>query len=94
MPSLELKISSLCKIKAIGNMQKKFIKVTIERHDVTEDYDENFFDEYYIQEEEFIKWATQQMNLGWVVKCENTIIFSTPEEVELPKVILIREVED
>lgn len=75
-------------------MQKKFIKVTIERHDVTEDYDENFFDEYYIQEEEFTKWATQQMNLGWVVKCENTIIFSTPEEVELPKVILIKEVED
>ena len=25
-------------------MHKKFIKVTIERHDVTEDYDENFFD--------------------------------------------------
>lgn len=94
MVSLELKISSLCKIKAIGNMRKKFIKVTIERHDVTEDYDENFFDEYYIQEEEFTKWATQQMNHGWVVKCENTIIFSTPEEVELPKVILIREVED
>ena len=94
MPSLELKISSLCKIKAIGNMQKKFIKVTIERHDVTEDYDENFFDEYYIQEEEFIKWATIQMNLGWVVKCEETVIFSTPENVEFPKVILIREVED
>lgn len=34
------------------------------------------------------------MNLGWVVKCENTIILSTPEEVELPKVILIKEVED
>lgn len=30
-------------------MRKKFIKVPIERHDVTEDYDENFFDEYYIQ---------------------------------------------
>lgn len=75
-------------------MDKKFIKVTIERHDVTEDYDENFFDEYYIQEEEFKDWATQQMNLGWVVKCEETIIFSTPENVEFPKVILIREVED
>ena len=45
-------------------MKKKFIKVTIERHDVTEDYDENFFDEYYIQEDEFTNWATQQMNLG------------------------------
>lgn len=33
-------------------MHKKFIKVTIERHEVTEDYDENFFDEYYIQENE------------------------------------------
>ena len=37
-------------------MKKKFIKVTIERHDVTEDYDENFFDEYYIQEDEFTNW--------------------------------------
>ena len=45
-------------------MHKKFIKVTIERHDVTEDYDENFFDEYYIQEDEFTSWATIQMNLG------------------------------
>lgn len=75
-------------------MNKKFIKVTIERHDVTEDYDENFFDEYYIQEEEFATWATIQMNLGWVVKCEETIIFCTQEDVEFPKVILIREVED
>lgn len=75
-------------------MHKKFIKVTIERRDVAENYDENFFDEYYIQEDEFTKWAAQQMNHGWVVKCENTIIFSTSGEVELPKVILIREVED
>lgn len=75
-------------------MNKKFIKVTIERHDVTEDYDENFFDEYYIQEDEFTSWATIQMNLGWVVKCEKTIIFCTTEDVELPKVILIKEVED
>lgn len=74
-------------------MQKKFIKVTIERHDVTEDYDENFFDEYYIQEDEFADWASQQMNLGWVVKCEKAVIFYTPENVEFPKVILIREVE-
>ena len=29
-------------------MHKKFIKVTIERHDVTEDYDENFFDESWL----------------------------------------------
>lgn len=75
-------------------MHKKFIKVTIERHDVTEDYDENFFDEYYIQEEEFTSWTTIQMNLGWVVKCEETIIFCTQEDVEFPKVILIKEVED
>lgn len=75
-------------------MNKKFIKVTIERHDETEDYDENFFDEYYIQEEEFTSWATTQMNLGWVVKCEETVIFCTQEDVELPKVILIKEVED
>ena len=75
-------------------MHKKFIKVTIERHDVTEDYDENFFDEYYIQEDEFANWAAKQMNLGWVVKCEKAVIFSTPENVEFPKVILIREVED
>lgn len=45
-------------------MHKKFIKVTIERHDVTEDYDENFFDEYYIQEDEFANWASQQMNIA------------------------------
>lgn len=75
-------------------MHKKFIKVTIERHDVTEDYDENFFDEYYIQEDEFANWATQQMKLGWVVKCEKAVIFCTPENVEFPKVIHIREVED
>ena len=76
-------------------MHVKFIKVTIERHDVTEDYDENFFDEYYIQEEEFTHWAAQQMNLGWVVRCEHTVIFSTPaENVEIPKVILIKEVEE
>ena len=75
-------------------MHKKFIKVTIERHDVTEDYDENFFDEYYIQEDEFTNWASQKMNLGWVVKCEKAVIFSTPENVEFPKVILIRKVED
>ena len=74
-------------------MRKKFIKVTIERHDVI-DYDENFFYEYYIQKEEFKHWATQQMNLGWVVKSEHTVIFSTPEDVEFPKVILFREVED
>ena len=37
MLPLELKISSLCKIQVIVNMHKKFIKVTIERHDVTED---------------------------------------------------------
>lgn len=74
-------------------MHKKFIKVTIERHDMTEDYDENFF-EYYIQEDEFTNWASQQMNLGWVVKCEKAVIFRTPENVEFPKVILIREVED
>lgn len=36
-------------------MHKKFIKVTIERRDVTEDYDENFFDEYLIQEEKKIE---------------------------------------
>lgn len=75
-------------------MHKKFIKVTIERHDVTEDYDENFFDEYYIQEDEFNNWASQQMKLGWVVKCEKAVIFCTPENVDFPKVILIREVED
>lgn len=75
-------------------MHKKFIKVTIERHDVTEDYDENIFDEYYIQEDEFANWATIQMNLGWVIKCEEAVIFSTPENVEFPKVILIKEVED
>lgn len=75
-------------------MHKKFIKVTIERHDVTEDYDENFFDEYFIQEEEFTSWASTQMKLGWVVKCEETVIFSTTENVEFPKVILIREVEE
>lgn len=75
-------------------MRKKFIKVTIERNDVTEDYDENFFDEYYIQEEEFASWATSQMNLGWLVTCEGTVIFSTPKDVKLPKVILIREIED
>lgn len=75
-------------------MHKKFIKVTIERHDVTEDYDENFFDEYYIQEDEFANWASQQMKLGWVVKCEKEVIFCTAGNVEFPKVILIREVED
>lgn len=75
-------------------MHVKFIKVTIERHDVSEDCDENFFDEYYIQEEEFTHWATHQMNLGWVVRCEHTVIFSTPKDVEFPKVILIREDED
>lgn len=75
-------------------MHKKFIKVTTERHDITEDYDENFFDEYYIQEDEFTNWASHQMNLGWVVKCEKAVIFCTPENVEFPKVILIREVED
>lgn len=75
-------------------MNKKFIKVAIERHDVTEDYDENFFDEYYIQEDEFANWASQQMKLGWVVKCEKAVIFCTPENVEFPKVILIREVEE
>lgn len=75
-------------------MHKKFIKVTIVRHDVTEDYDENFFDEYFIQEEEFTSWASTQMKLGWVVKCEGTVIFSTAENVEFPKVILIREVEE
>lgn len=75
-------------------MHKKFIKVTIERIVVTEEEDENYFDEYFIQEEEFTNWATIQMNLGWVVKCEKTVIFCTTENVELPKVILIREVED
>lgn len=75
-------------------MNKKFIKVTIERHEMTEDYDENFFDEYYIQEDEFANWASQQMKLGWVVKCEKPVIFCTPENVEFPKVILIREVEE
>lgn len=75
-------------------MHKKFIKVTIERHDVQENYDENFFDEYYIQEDEFANWASQQMNLDWVVKCEETVIFCTTGNVEFPKVILIREVED
>lgn len=56
-------------------MHKKFIKVTIERHDMTEDYDENFF-EYYIQEDKFTNWAYQQMKLGWVVKCEKAVIFA------------------
>ena len=74
-------------------MHKKFIKVTIERHDMAEDYDENFF-EYYIQENEFTNWASQQMNLGWIVKCEKAVIFCTPENAEFPKVILIRKVED
>ena len=73
-------------------MHKKFIKVTIERHDMTEDYDKNFF-EYYIQEDEFTNWSSKQMNLGWVVKCEKAVIFCTTENVEFPKVILIREVE-
>lgn len=72
-------------------MDKKFIKVTIERHDVTEDFDENFFDEYYIQEDEFTNWAYQQMNLGWVVKCEEAVIICTPENVEFPKVIHIKK---
>ena len=75
-------------------MHKKFIKVTIERIVVTEEEDENYFDEYFIQEEEFTNWATIQMKLGWVVKCEETVIFCTTENVEFPKVILIREVED
>ena len=75
-------------------MHKKFIRVTMERHEITEDYDENFFDEFYIQEDEFAKWASQQRNLGWVVRWEGEVIFCTPEKVEFPKVILIREVED
>lgn len=75
-------------------MHKKFIKVTIKRHEVSEDYDENFFDEYYIQEDEFTNWASQQMNLSGVVKCEKAVIFCTPGNVEFPKVILIREVKD
>lgn len=45
-------------------MHKKFFKVTIERFDKTEDSEENYFDEYYIQEDEFTHWATVQMNLG------------------------------
>lgn len=75
-------------------MHKKFIKVTIERHDVTENYDENFFDEYYIQKDELTNWASKQMSLGWDVKCEEAVIMCTSENVEFPKVILIREVED
>ena len=75
-------------------MHKKFIKVTIERIVVTEEEDENYFDEYFIQEEEFTSWASTQMKLGWEVKCEEMVIFCTPENVEFPKVILIRKVEE
>ena len=57
-------------------MHKKFIKVTIERHDVTEDYDENFFDEYYIREDEFTNWASQQMNLGWLSNVRRQLSFA------------------
>lgn len=75
-------------------MRKKFIKVTIVRNEGTEDCDENVFQEYYIQEDEFVKWATKQMNLGWVVTCEGTVIFCSPKEAEVPKVILIEEVKE
>lgn len=57
-------------------MHKKFIKDTIERHDVTEDYDENFFDEYYIQEDEFTNWASQQMNLGGLSNVRRQLSFA------------------
>ena len=70
-------------------MRKKFIKVTIVRNEGTEDNDENIFEEYYILEDEFIRWAIKQMHLGWVVTCEYTVIFCSPKEVEIPKIIQI-----
>lgn len=71
-------------------MHKKFIKDTTEKHVVQKDYDENFKDEHYIQEDAFTAWATKQMIKGWVVKCEKAVTFTTPEEVEFPKVIQIK----
>lgn len=71
-------------------MHKKFFKVTTEKHVVQKDYNENFMDEYYIQEDAFTTWATKQIIKGWIVKCEKAVNFTTPEEVEFPKVIQIK----
>ena len=74
-------------------MKKKFIYVSIGKIDTTRNNDESFIKEYCIQEDEFIRWASRQMNLGWVIKCKATFIICTPGKSELPKVMLIREVE-
>lgn len=73
-------------------MKKKFIYVSIGKIDAARNYDE-IIKEYCIQEDEFVKWASRQMNLGWVIKCKSTFIICTPGKTELPKVMLVREVE-
>lgn len=73
-------------------MRKKFIYVCIGKIEDTRNHDE-IIKEYYIQEDEFVKWASKQMKLGWVIKCESSFIICTPSKYELPKVMLIKEVE-
>lgn len=73
-------------------MSKKFIYVSIGKIDATRNYDE-IIKEYCIREDEFVKWASKQMNRGWVIKCKVTFTICTPSKSELPKVMLIKEVE-
>ena len=73
-------------------MRKKFIYVSIGKIDATRNHDE-IIKEYCIQEDEFVKWASKQMNFGWVIKCKRTFFMNSPGKSELPKVMRIREVE-
>lgn len=62
-----------------------FIKVVIEKSD------KNWTHEYYVQEDEFSRWASVKIANGWLVICKGTIVIITSEINEFPKIFKVEK---
>lgn len=73
---------------------KKYLKVTTERNVVTPDFDENYFDEFLISEEVFVKWARKMTRLGWKITWDRDIVLQAEDSGTIPHVFRFVEAEN
>ena len=70
---------------------KKYFKVMVERHDVTPDSDENYFDEYLVRIDFYVEWARIMIKLGWKITRESNILLQAEGPGNNPKVFRFLE---
>lgn len=73
---------------------KKYYKVMVERHVVTPDSDENYFDEYLVRIDFYVEWARIMINLGWKITLDNKILLQAEGPGTNPKVFRFFETDN